>query len=184
MYGIYIGRFCPIHLGHQKVINQMRLETEQSVIFVGSCNSPTTLRNFFTFRERHFLIKTLYPDMSVIGLPDFPSDEDWLINLISHVQALFGQPKREMTEWADNVVPFPKGKADVVFYAGCTEDAQLLIERGFKVQEVNRYDGVKVSAQEVRDCLIHDKELRFLDPKIQEQVKNIFKSKWEDFKRV
>ena len=59
-YGLYIGRFQPLHIGHESIIRKMLDECKQVIIAVGSSQESSTKRNPFTFEQREDLITNVF----------------------------------------------------------------------------------------------------------------------------
>ncbi|TYC63422.1 NUDIX domain-containing protein [Rhodobacterales bacterium] len=51
-YGVFIGRFQPLHVGHEAVIRAALEQVETLIVLVGSARQPRTPRDPFTFDER------------------------------------------------------------------------------------------------------------------------------------
>lgn len=170
-FSIYCGRFNPIHAGHEAVINEMLnlFGPDKSRIIIGSANTSQSLRHFFSYEERRMLIKTIFPAVKVIPLGDFnTSDEEWMIAL------------------DDLIVSSGMNPSKTVFFGGCEEDISFFFKLNRKCHILNRFDGTtpKVSATEIRDSLIHDRPLsNFINPLIEEKMRNLFKVKWMDFQK-
>ena len=86
---IFIGRFQPLHLGHEHVIRQALEQAETVLVFVGSSNLARSVRNPFTFQERRQMIERTFADEVATGriiiqkTYDHPyNDTAW----IAHVQ--------------------------------------------------------------------------------------------------
>jgi nicotinamide mononucleotide adenylyltransferase len=143
---------------------------DNCLLIVGSANAPFSLRNFFSYQERRNFIKKIFPEIKVVGLPDYPNDNpQWLIALDDLLVAVF------------------KRKEKIIFFAGCEEDVYLLVETGRSVRILNRFDGSgpKISATEIRDCLIHNRPLEGLvNSAIATEIQKIFRRKWEKFKKI
>lgn len=171
-FGVYVGRFAPFHLGHAKVVEYMieSYKIKQCIFVIGSCNAPLSMRHLFSYRERKQIIMTLYPRVRVFGLPDFPTDDEWFIAL-------------------DDILRLAKiNVANCEFQGGCYEDIEYFLEAGRKCNIVNRFDSnasVKISATEVRDCLIQGGSLEgMIDPRVIPTVKRIFLEKWSILKKI
>lgn len=54
---VFIGRFSPVHLGHQHVLRMARTKGKHVLVLVGSSGEPRTTRNPFTFEERLQMLK-------------------------------------------------------------------------------------------------------------------------------
>lgn len=55
-YGIFIGRFQPLHLDHIEVMKKGLELAEHLIVFVGSSNQARTIKNPWTFQERKTMI--------------------------------------------------------------------------------------------------------------------------------
>ena len=51
-YGVFIGRFQPLHKGHVAVIEKALTKVEKLIVLIGSSNFNRRVRNPFTFDER------------------------------------------------------------------------------------------------------------------------------------
>lgn len=170
--GVYIGRFCPIHAGHERVIRTMLAEcgVENSLLIIGSANSDFSLRNFFSYSERKRFIIEIFTDLKVVGLSDFNSDRLWL-EALDDILKVAGINPEEAT-----------------FYGGCEEDIRFFVNDGRNVRIINRFGGgPKIAATEIRDRLIHRQYSELdeqLNPAVIPLVVSTFEEKWEDFMRI
>lgn len=160
-HGVFVGRFNPIHLGHEAVIAKMlqQFGAENSLLILGSSNAPFSLRNFFSAAERKKFIQIVFPDLAITGLSDFPTDAQWLTELDKLLLARKFDP------------------AKTVFFGGCNADLAFFLDAGRKCQILNRFDGTTptVSATQVRELLSNDKSIKnFLNPLIASEVQEIF----------
>ncbi len=169
-WGIYCGRFNPVHKGHEAVIEEMIniFGHERSRVIIGSANTPQSLRHFFSYEERRDFLKTIFPEIKIVPLPDFhTSDKEWL------------------TALDDLLISSGMDPEKTIFFGGCEEDISFFINNNRKYHILNRFDGTtpKISATEIRDSLIHERDTEnFLNPLIEKKMKDIFKTKWLDFK--
>ncbi len=167
----YCGRFGPFHLGHEAVVHEMLklFGPVKSRIIIGSANAPQSLRHFFSYEERRGIIKTVYPEVITMPLGDFTtSDDEWMVAL------------------DDLLISSGMDPYKTVFFGGCEEDIMFFLKRNRKCHILNRFDGTtpKISATEVRDCLVHNRSLDgFLNPVIHEKVRTLFSAKWIDFQK-
>ena len=121
--GIYIGRFCPFHKGHQAVINHMikRFSVDDLLVFIGSSNSPIEWRVLFTYEDRRRWIKRLYPEIKLMGLPDYPdNDTVWFHMLDDYINCTFGT------------------EVNPVFFGGAEEDVSFYYQYGRNVEIIDR----------------------------------------------
>jgi nicotinamide mononucleotide adenylyltransferase len=164
--GVYVGRFSPLHLGHEAVIKSM-LKThgyKNSVLVIGGSNHIVDERHPFSYNDRRNIIAHRYPKMAVVGIPDYESDADWLTALL------------DITNLKAN-----SDYTDVVFYAGCAEDVKLLTDKGFTTKIFDRDSGLKtpiVSATEVRELLLkaHDID-KLVDPRVSGLIKSLYEKR-------
>ncbi len=144
------------------------------LIVIGSSTNTMSMRHFFSYEQRRKFLRIIYPAFSIVGIPDYYSDEVWLSALDDILLNVFGNesgsPHREL-----------------VFFGGCEEDVEFFIKAGRKVHIMNRFDGTtpKVSATEIRDDLIYERSLEGkLPPVIIPSVQEEFKKNWELFKQI
>ena len=79
---VFIGRFQPLHLEHERIIKSLLNENPSArvLVLVGSANLSRSVKNPFTFYERKEMLldsiesSRLYID----ALNDFYNDNDWL----------------------------------------------------------------------------------------------------------
>ena len=119
-YGLYIGRFQPIHIGHESIIRKMLEECDQIIIAIGSAQESGTERNPFTFEQRADLIMNVFyreclnGRISIIPLRDRSqpaNDASWgdyvFQNVwdIAHVvpDAVYEGEEEERNTWYDNL---------------------------------------------------------------------------------
>jgi len=83
-YGVFIGRFQPLHLGHEFLIKSALDKVERLIILVGSSNCASDPRNPFSYSERLEMFDRAFKHEISTGkllfkpLQDFPySDTAW-----------------------------------------------------------------------------------------------------------
>lgn len=59
-FGVFIGRFQPLHVGHEHVIRQALEQVGRLIVLVGSANVARDPRNPFTFTERKAMIRSAF----------------------------------------------------------------------------------------------------------------------------
>lgn len=187
-FGVYIGRFNPPHLGHQEVVNKMLEEHGQNhLVVVGSAFAESSLHNPFMYYERKQLLLQLFPNLNIVGLGDYPNNDDlWFDNLRILLKHHTGRrailPARG---WSDKQHIVEETGHDVrpTFYGGCVQDLYYMQKYGYQHEIINRFTGeIKASATEVKDALIHDRDLtNLLDPVIMEEVQRKFAHRWNKF---
>lgn len=171
-HAVYVGRFAPFHLGHAKVVDCMieKYSLSRCLFVIGSCNASLSMRHLFSYTERRQIVRTIYPKARMVGLGDFPTDEEWMIALDDILKTARINP------------------LECEFQGGCYEDIQFFLEANRKCNIINRFDqnaSIKISATEIRDCLIHGGSLEgMLDVRVIPIVKDIFSKKWAIFKKI
>jgi len=80
-YGIIIGRFQPLHAGHQSIINEIMHDGLIPVVLIGS-STAVDENNPLSYAERSSLIHQIYGG-SVMTLPvaDKVTDTEWVESL-------------------------------------------------------------------------------------------------------
>lgn len=79
---VYLGRFSPFHLGHKMVVDIMinRYVIDNCLVIIGSSNI-TDERTPFSYQTRFEMVKSVFPDIAALALPDVYSDDIWLDNI-------------------------------------------------------------------------------------------------------
>ena len=79
---VFIGRFQPLHRGHQEVIERARTLSKNVLVLVGSAGVARSARNPFTYDERAKLITAIYPDVDVAPIHDHTyNDNAWILEV-------------------------------------------------------------------------------------------------------
>ena len=58
---VFIGRFQPFHMAHQRVIEQALTQGRDVIVLIGSSRQPRNLRNPFTIEERMAMMRASLP---------------------------------------------------------------------------------------------------------------------------
>lgn len=105
-YGVFIGRFQPVHNAHLEIIKTALEDCERALIVVGSYNTPPTIKNPWTFDQRVQMLKRAIleyhgepvhrawedrPGPSILDRVDFVRARDYLYNdykWVSEIQSL------------------------------------------------------------------------------------------------
>lgn len=73
--GVFIGRFQPLHEGHQQCIEKILAANDRCVVMVR--DTATSEKNPFSYAEREQMIRAAFPDkdrVSIIHLSDQGAD--------------------------------------------------------------------------------------------------------------
>ncbi len=94
-FGVFIGRFQPLHSGHEHVIRQALDQVQRLIVLVGSANVARDPRNPFTFEERATMLRSVFAyevaegRLIIASLDDNPySDADWVAAVQARVNAI------------------------------------------------------------------------------------------------
>ncbi|WLR90922.1 NUDIX domain-containing protein [Shinella zoogloeoides] len=93
-YGVYIGRFQPLHIGHEHVIREALSKVETLIVVVGSAYQARTPVNPFTYDERRAMIEAVFKHeistgrMIVMPLMDYDPDTRWAHHLRNDVHGI------------------------------------------------------------------------------------------------
>lgn len=91
---VYIGRFQPPTLAHFQIMRQAVKTARKGVIVLpGSANQPRTWKNPWTVQEREQMIRSGLPEnisdrITVYGLRDYPTDQQWVRAVQEIVESL------------------------------------------------------------------------------------------------
>ena len=101
--GFLIMRAQPLHSGHRDLIRQAKSQCDQLVLLIGSVNSPRTIKNPFTYKERVLSInKFLQHEFDSLGVTIEPlndykyNDSAWLVD-VDAVISLYDKEECEIT---------------------------------------------------------------------------------------
>ncbi len=148
--GLFIGRFQPFHLGHQKAIEWMAARNRGLIIGVGSSQASSTPENPFSFDERKRMITSSLrlpaDEYAVIGVPDINDPPNW----VAHVESL-------------------APRFDVV-YSNAPLDRGLFNRAGYAVVEPPFFSRKTYAATEVRRRMAEGGDWRKLVPDGTRQV--------------
>jgi len=171
-YGVLIGRFQPLTLAHQKIIETIKKQNLEPVIIVGSKNKIND-KNPLSFKQRKKMIKRVYPDLKVIGLEDFYDWDEWFANVEKVFNQFSKNPKEEIVFFTHLK---PEDKQDFIFKNETFyyENYQVIFKNeGYDLFELDQIhdDGVCIHATHSRKCEITAK--KHLSEKVYEYLKSI-----------
>lgn len=94
-FGVFIGRFQPLHLGHEHTIRHALQRVKRLIVLIGSANIARDPRNPFTFDERAAMVRSAFAYEMAEGrviveqLDDHPySDTAWVAEVQRRVNAI------------------------------------------------------------------------------------------------
>lgn len=173
--GLYIGRFQPIHVGHESIIRRMLDECKQIIIVIGSAQESGTEKNPFTFEQRADLIMNVFyreclnGRVSILPLRDRyqpANDASWgdyvFQNVwdVTHIvpDVVYEGEEAERNNWYDNqnveVVRVPR--TDIPVSATFVREA---IKNGPSVSEHMLLPrAIRYRVKEMREVIINAKQ--------------------------
>ncbi|MFC4101781.1 adenylyltransferase/cytidyltransferase family protein [Paenibacillus xanthanilyticus] len=103
-FGFIIGRFQPVHRGHEKLIDAALAIAERVLVVIGSAQESGTARNPFTAGEREQWLRCIYGErIHVLALPDLTNENDhsrswgdYLLNAVECYGASQGWPALDL----------------------------------------------------------------------------------------
>lgn len=145
--GILILRVQPLHDGHKQLIQEARQNCDNLIIIIGSANSPRTIKNPFTYREREIDVITFLTSQDIaVGTYVYPindykySDVQWLSDVAAIIEennknnkfevAIFGH----MKEGNNYLKWFPQYKfenVEATYKVNATQIRTNLFESGY-----------------------------------------------------
>ncbi|NLR73014.1 bifunctional nicotinamide-nucleotide adenylyltransferase/Nudix hydroxylase [Novosphingobium sp. ERN07] len=94
-FGVFIGRFQPLHVGHEHVIARTLEQVERLIVLVGSANVARDPRNPFTYDEREAMLRSAFRHevaqgrLIIAPIDDHVySDTAWVVQVQRTVRAL------------------------------------------------------------------------------------------------
>ncbi len=169
---VYLGRFCPFHLGHKSIVDKMvsKFGLENILLIIGSSTSRNP-RTPYTFEQRREMINFLYPEIKIIPLPDsepkltffrHDTNEIWLKEL----EAIENQMDSDFT-----------------FVGGGAEDLEVL-SRVFETEIlVERKNGLDISATSIRNAF-DEGDFEKAKNMIDERIFDLALSGYNEFKNL
>lgn len=85
---LYIGRFQPFHNGHLYSLRKTSKFADEVIIGIGSSNKSGEQDNPLSDKTREEMVEKVLEEegldnvIKIVSLRDFPSDEDWLRELV------------------------------------------------------------------------------------------------------
>lgn len=94
-YAFVVGRFQPLHLGHEQLITVALSKAEKVIVFLGSSQESGTKKNPYSVIERqHFFYSAFKEHINrfiFVGLPDTVNDYTWSISIMDKLHSIAGQ---------------------------------------------------------------------------------------------
>jgi len=114
--GVIIARFQTpyLHQGHKDLIDNVQAEHNRVVILLGVVPLLGSRRNPFDFSTREQMIKSVYPDIMILPLQDYPNDAKWSKNLDQILQNTFPNQDFVLYGSRDSFIPYYTGELNTI----------------------------------------------------------------------
>ena len=89
--GVIVGRFQvpELHAGHVELIQRVVDNHKRVAIFLGVTPVLVTKKNPLDFITRKEMILKVFPNITILALPDKPNDSDWSLELDKRIREIF-----------------------------------------------------------------------------------------------
>lgn len=96
-YAFVVGRFQPLHLGHEQLITVALSKAEKVIVFLGSSQESGTKKNPLTPEQRQYVFYEVFKEhmnrFIFVPLPDTPTDQAWSISIMDKLSAIVDSKK-------------------------------------------------------------------------------------------
>lgn len=101
MYGIFLGRCQPFHLGHEHAIHEIYRDGLTPIVLLGTA-ARADERNVYSYFERSLMVRTVFPDMLTMQIDDVPtSDDEWWRGVLKALRNHSPRVFYTHTKWED-----------------------------------------------------------------------------------
>ena len=90
---IYIGRFQPLHLGHEHIIRTALEKSKRVILQVGSANQPISYKNSWSYEQRVEMIEAAFADVEDGRIIIMPCED-----ILYNDTAWLGKIQRNITD--------------------------------------------------------------------------------------
>lgn len=99
MHGLVVGRFQPLHKGHEAVVRAALAESDRVAVVIGSSDAPVSWKNPFDLSERLAMVHAAFADeieaetVGVVPVPDLFDPPRWVelvLELVPDAGTVFG----------------------------------------------------------------------------------------------
>jgi len=123
-FGVFIGRFQPLHAGHEHVIRGALEHVQHLIVLIGSANVARDPRNPFTYEERAAMFRSAFAFEVAQGRLIVAQLDDHLYSDTAWVTAVQRRVNAIVIETGNHGGPHNHGTADfAITLAGCGKDS-------------------------------------------------------------
>ncbi len=147
--GLVLGRFQPMHNGHQQIVEITRSLCQKTLILISSAQESGTFRNPFQLETRKNIIDTIYgnkEDVIIGTMNDMTNENDicfeWGKYILNHIENNYGR--------LPDLMVYGKDESRKGWFSN--EDSQKFSELIIARNKIN------ISATKLREYLVQDKK--------------------------
>lgn len=166
--GVIVGRFEPLHIGHQKLIN-IALSNCKKVLILITTNITKDKNNPFDFSYKYYLFKKIYDN-------EIRNKRIILSNFVNDIEFNHEYGSKILNR-ANNIL---NEKVDCIVYGSDKDISKCFCKNdinNLSQIKVNR-DLIKTSSTKVRELLVKKEISKLkdaLDPKLHEEIDEMIK---------
>lgn len=158
---VFVGRFQPLHRGHQAVIRAALAHARHVLVLVGSANSARTLRNPFSYDERQRMIVDAIPELAIAS-SEIPVNARVIVRPVGdHLyndSAWMREVQQQVTDVIANAIPPLPGKPRVGLIGHSKDRSSYYLTifpnyEAIDVAGVSDVSGSLVNATEIRNAI-------------------------------
>lgn len=114
--GVLVGRFQvpELHEGHKALIQWIADRHGKIIILLGCSPVLGSRHNPLDFTTRAYMINNEFPNISIIPITDYPSDEVWSENVDKAIKSVYPTCKPILYGSRDAFIPYYSGKFPTV----------------------------------------------------------------------
>lgn len=109
MRGLVIGRFQPLHRGHEALIERAIEDCVHVTVGIGSTQARQSVTNPFSLEERRRMLEAVFGDrVQVVAIPDIhdpPHYAEHVMEITGPVDRVFGNDEETVSLFEDAGVP-------------------------------------------------------------------------------
>ena len=144
---LVVGRFQPIHIGHEAIINKALELSNEVIIFIGSADKEHEINNPFTYEFRKSMIELIYQEEIEKGLIKiYPLNDIGEGNVIAWGDYMISEALKYSSK-IDLFVSGHEAKIDLWFNEEYKKNISFV--------KVSRED-IKISATQLRDYIYNN----------------------------
>lgn len=83
--GVFVGRCNIPHVGHIKLIEHTRDQSDAALVLIGSAGESRTPKNPLSYKERKLILEEEVKGVTIDSLHDMPDDEVWRLMMIDRI---------------------------------------------------------------------------------------------------